>query len=758
MEPSHDTCDVLPTESDGPAHSPEAQPARISEILDRVRGYLQEEDVALIQKAYVFSAAAHAGQTRRSGEPYLSHPLAVADTLARMRLDAPAIAAGLLHDTVEDTEVTIEDIDSEFGEEVGDIVEGVTKISQISYESKEEAQAENIRKLILAMAENMRVLVVKLADRLHNMRTLEHMPQAKQQRISQETLHIYANLANRLGLHRIKTELEDLSLRYLKPEVYRQIVQGVAKRKTRGKDYVEKVIRLLEGMLHDNGLKGRVCGRTKHIYSIHHKMTQQQLSLEEVYDLIAFRVIVHSIKDCYAMLGEIHAVWRPVPGRFKDYISMPKANMYQSLHTTVIGPEGERIEIQIRTEEMHQLAEYGVAAHWSYKEQGKKLKGKNAEQFSWLRQILDWQKDESDSREFMRSLRFDLVADEVYVFTPRGDVKALPEGATAVDFAYSIHTEIGDHCAGAKVNGKLNPLSTPLRHGDTVEVITDKNRRPNRDWLEFVKTAKARTRINHYLRTEERVRAIALAKEMLEKEGRKMEINVARVLKEGSLEPIAAELSYKTVDDLLAAVGYARVTPRKLLNKLAPARRDERDQQEEEAARERAKAERDEASRAQAAEHVSIKGVDDVLLRFARCCNPLPGDPVVGYISRGRGVTVHTDDCPNIQTMEPERLIPVSWGMDDDKPYPARIRILCKNRQGMLGRIASLLAQEGVNIEAGSFDSTVDGNTELLFTLMVRDASHLYTVLDKVGGMEHVIGAHRLTTASLEEEASGYEQ
>ncbi|RQD75459.1 bifunctional (p)ppGpp synthetase/guanosine-3',5'-bis(diphosphate) 3'-pyrophosphohydrolase, partial [Desulfonatronospira sp. MSAO_Bac3] len=544
---------------------------RINEILDKVSGYLSGPDQALIQKAYVFSASAHAGQIRLSGEPYLSHPLEVSDMLADLHLDADTIAAGLLHDTVEDTKASLEEVRDQFGEEVARIVKGVTKIGKMSFDSKEEAQAENIRKMILAMADDIRVILVKLADRLHNMKTLEHQSSFKQKAVAQETMDIYAPLANRLGLYRLKIQLEDLSLRYMKPDVYFQIQEGVNKQKVVGEQYIQKVCQNIEEILEQNSIEGRVSGRMKHIYSIYHKMVQQGLSLDQVFDIIAFRVLVQSIKDCYAVLGLVHSIWKPVPGRFKDYISMPKANMYQSLHTTVIGPDGERIEIQIRTEEMHKMAEFGVASHWRYKEDGKnRFKDKDAERFSWLRQILDWQEELKDPREFMASLRFDLFEDEVYVFTPRGEVKELPEGATPIDFAYMIHTEVGDRCAGAKVNGKLVPLNTVLKNGDTVEIITDPHRHPSRDWLRLVKTAKARTRVKQWIRNEERQQSIALAKEVLEKEGRKMGININKVLKQGQLQPIAADFSYKSVDDLLSAVGYARITPRQVLNRLLP--------------------------------------------------------------------------------------------------------------------------------------------------------------------------------------------
>ncbi|NJB67146.1 GTP pyrophosphokinase [Desulfobaculum xiamenense] len=715
---------------------------RIHEILEKTKGYLSDKERELIQKAYVYSATAHAGQIRRSGEPYLSHPLEVANLLADMRIDGYTIVAGLLHDTVEDTKASIEDIDSLFGEEVADIVDGVTKISQMqmTFDTKEEAQAENIRKMVLAMSEDIRVLLVKLCDRLHNMRTLEYMKPHKQRAIAQETMDIYAPLSNRLGLHRIKVELEDLSLKYLKPDIYGQLQKGLHERSTRGQAYIDKVIELIEEKLRENNIKGRVTGRIKHIFSTFHKMEQQGLDLDQVHDLIAFRVIVPGIKDCYAVLGLAHADWKPVPGRFKDYISMPKANMYQSLHTTVIGPEGERIEIQIRTEEMHRIAEYGVASHWSYKEGMGKKRAKDMDRFSWLRQIMDWQKEESDPREFMKSLRFDLFKDEVYVFTPRGDVKELPEGATPVDFAYLIHSQVGDHCAGARVNGRLVPLSRKLRNGDSIEIITDLNRRPSRDWLKFVKTAKARTRVKHFIRTEERERSIALAREMLEKEGRKMGINVQKVIKAGQLDPIAAEFSFKSVDDLYSAIGYARLTPRQVLNKLYP-KLDERDVVHEERPREQPAPEKDKG-----ADKVRIHGVDDVLIRFAKCCNPLPGEPIIGYISRGKGVTVHTTDCPNMGSMEPERLLNIWWESDQQKPYPAKIRIVCRNKRGMLSTISAKLTEQDVNIDSGRFKSNVDGNSELIFTVEVRDSAHLYRALDNLSAVQDVVEAVRLAT------------
>ncbi len=713
---------------------------RINEIMDKVAPYMSSADQDLITKAYVYSAAAHAGQTRLSGEPYLSHPLEVANLLAEMRLDAPSVAAGLLHDTVEDTMATIDAIEEQFGEEVADIVDGVTKISLMSFETKEEAQAENIRKMMLAMAEDIRVILVKLADRLHNMRTLDFQKQLKRQLISQETMDIYAPLANRLGLHRLKVELEDLSFRHLKPDIYEQLKLGVDQHEILDEGYIAKVIERIRELLDENGIKARVLGRKKHLWSIHCKMKAQGLALDQVHDIVAFRIIVSSLKDCYAALGLVHSIWKPVHGRFKDYISMPKANMYQSLHTTVMGPDGERIEIQIRTEEMNQLAEYGVAAHWAYKERGKqgRLAQRDAERFTWLRQIMDWQREATDSKEFMTSLRYDLFQEEVYVFTPKGEVKEMPEGATPVDFAYAIHTEVGSHCAGAKVNGKLVPLTAALKNGDTVEIITDKNRNPSKDWLKFVKTAKARTRIKHWVKTQERAEAIALGKELLEKEARKLGLNAQRIAKEGGFDPVIAEHNFPGVEDLYVAIGYAKLTPRRVLRAFLP--KPEASQKPEERAPEERAAE---AAKAKSGESIRITGVDNVLVSFAGCCRPLPGEPVVGYISRGRGVIVHKHDCPSLMTLEPERLLQVSWEGQEDKPYPAKITVLAHNKKGVLAKLANILAEQGVNIDSGSFVSNVDGRTEIDLIVEVKDSGHLYRTIDHLRKLPEIIEVKR---------------
>lgn len=708
---------------------------RIQEILDKVAANNQSADLELIQRAYVFAATAHAGQTRLSGEPYLSHPLAVAATLADMGFDEPTVAAGLLHDTVEDTRATIEEIDENFGEEVADIVDGVTKISMIPFENKEEAQAENIRKMILAMSHDMRVLMVKLADRLHNMRTLDFQKAHKQKRIAQETMDIYAPLANRLGLYLLKRDLEDLSFKYLRPDVFNQIDHWLDKHQVVEKHIIDKVVGLIQDLLASNRIQGQVYGRIKHKYSIYKKMQSQSLTLDEMHDIMAFRVLVKDIRDCYAVLGLVHSQWRPVHGRFKDYISMPKANGYQSLHTTVIGPEGERIEIQIRTEEMHRQAEHGVAAHWLYKEKGR-VNSKDLEQFSWLREIFERQGDETDSREFMHALKMDLFKDEVYVYTPAGDVKELPEGATPLDFAFLIHTKVGQHCAGAKVNGRLMPLSTELKNGDIVEIVTDPARNPNRDWLKLVKTAKARSRIQRYLRTEERARAVTLGRDMLEKEGRKASLNVAKALKEGHLALVAQEMNFESVDDLIAAVGYAHLTPRKILNRLyavlhpnevaqaAPVPPSVRESREEAVRK---------------TEGVGISGVDGVLMRFAKCCNPVPGDPIIGYISRGMGVSVHCADCPNVANMEPERLISVHWDGAEEKPYEAGIFIIARNVRGVLAEVAQVLAKNDVNITGLSMDTLVDGRAKLRFTVEVRDATQLYQLIEAIRALPSIL-------------------
>ena len=720
---------------------------RIQEILDKVAANNHDANLELIQKAYVFAATAHAGQTRLSGEPYLSHPLAVAYTLADMGFDEPTVAAGLLHDTVEDTGTTIEEIDDKFGEDVADIVDGVTKISMIVFENKEEAQAENIRKMILAMSHDMRVLMVKLADRLHNMSTLDFQKPHKQRRIAQETMDIYAPLANRLGLYLLKRQLEDLSFKYLRPDIYNQIDHWLDAHQVVEKQIIEKVVSLIQDLLASNGLEGQVYGRIKHKYSIYKKMQSQSLTLDEMHDIMAFRVLVKDIRDCYAVLGLVHSQWKPVHGRFKDYISMPKANGYQSLHTTVIGPEGERIEIQIRTEEMHRQAEHGVAAHWLYKEKGR-VNSKDLEQFSWLREIFERQGDEADSREFMHSLKLDLFKDEVYVYTPAGDVKELPEGATPLDFAFLIHTQVGSRCVGAKVNGKLVPLNTALKSGDTVEIITDKNRRPSRDWLKIVKTAKARSRIQQYLRTEERAAAMGLGREMLEKEARKAGINLSKAEKDGHLSTLVNSLAAGSVDELMASIGYARFTTKQVVKRLqaivSPPEILETPDAVDTVVSHRKRKEQSPPPPPKTG-GISVRGVDDMMVRIAHCCNPVPGDSIVGFISRGRGVIVHTATCPNIQEMEPDRLVSVQWDGHETQPFPVRIHIMARNQKGSLADIAIVLRDEDVNIDGCLLQALVDGRSEMEMVVQVRDVAHLYHVIDRLRHLPSVMEVLRKT-------------
>ncbi|HJD98298.1 bifunctional (p)ppGpp synthetase/guanosine-3',5'-bis(diphosphate) 3'-pyrophosphohydrolase [Mailhella massiliensis] len=724
--------------------SPASKVPSADEIVEQLLTHYPDADAAMVRRAYDYASAAHAGQLRLSGDPYILHPASVALTLAKMGFDEHAVAAGLLHDTVEDTDSSIDELDELFGEQVADIVDGVTKITMMSFDTKEEAQAENIRKMILSMAHDIRVPVVKLADRLHNMSTLDFQKPHKQQRIAKETMDIYAPLANRLGLHLIKQKLEDLSFRYLQPDAYTEITTWLTENQIVERQLISKVIGKIEAIMTENRINGRVFGRIKQTYSIYRKMMAQKTPLDEMHDIIAFRVIVNDLRDCYAMLGLVHVLWKPVPGRFKDYISMPKANGYQSLHTTVIGPEGERIEIQIRTEEMNNMAEHGVAAHWMYKERNHAIAMQDMPQFQWLRDLMERQRDEADSREFMSSLRMDLFNDEIYVFTPRGAVKRLPKGATSLDFAFLIHSDVGAHCVGAKINGKLEPFATPLKNGDMVEIITDKNRHPHRDWLKIVKTAKARSRIQHYLRTEERVAAVALGRELLEKEGRKMDFNVVKAAKDGRLQLVLPEFSLNTLDDLFASVGTGRLTPKKVLQKLDALLNPRPDAAALEAAP--TPAPKAEVPSKKPVDGITIKGIEDTLIHFAKCCKPVPGDQVVGFISRGRGVIVHTANCPHVQNLESERLISVNWNNEESKPFPAEISIMGLNEKGLLAKISLVFVQQDVNINALQIKSTVDGRSQMDFTVEVRDAVHLYQTIDKLRTVEHVLEVRRGTS------------
>jgi GTP pyrophosphokinase len=698
---------------------------RIEDIIDRVLSYNPDANIALIRKAYIYAAKVHQGQLRLSGESYLSHPLAVAFILAKMRLDVVTVACGLLHDTVEDTKATLEDIKNQFGEEIAVIIDGLTKLSKISFSSKRKRHAENIRKMILAMAQDIRVILVKLADRLHNMQTLGYMRPEKQKLIARETLDIHAPLAARLGIGWLRTEMEDLSLYYLEPEVYQRISQGIARRRGEEERYIEEIKLILKKKLEDFGVKGWIEGRIKSIFSIYRKMKRQQINLNQIYDLVAFRIIVNTIKECYEALGMVHSLWKPIPGRFKDYIAMPKPNMYQSLHTTVIGPYGGRIEIQIRTEEMHRIGEEGIAAHWRYKE-GKKKDEEEIKRFAWLRQILDWQRELKEPREFLEAVKIDLFPEEVYVFTPKGDVKVLPAGSTAIDFAYSIHSEVGHHCTGAKVNGRLVPLRYKFNTGDVVEVITSPKQHPSKDWLKSVKTPRARSRIKHYLRILEHEQGIALGRELCEKEFKKYGLDFQTSLNSPEFAEIAKQLSFKNSEDLILAVGYGKVSAKQIIHRLLP-------QPEKEKVKEKQV-----ISPKTPLSDIKVKGIEDVLVKIGRCCSPLPGDKIVGYITKGRGVTVHRADCSNLLNADPNRLIEVTWEEKISQVYPVKIEVKCNDKVGLLAEISGAVAKVKANIIVSETKITSDHHAFCSFVFEVKDRNQLQAVINAIRSIDAI--------------------
>ncbi len=707
---------------------------RLNDIIDQIHSYLPDADTALVEKAYIYSAKVHAGQMRLSGEPYLSHPLAVAFILAQLKLDMASIAAGLLHDTVEDTLATSDEIEGLFGKDVSQIVDGVTKISQIEFQSKIHKQAENIRKMILAMSKDIRVLLVKLADRLHNMRTLQFQKEYKQVKIARETLDIYAPLASRLGIDWIKRELEDLAFSYIYPEEYEDLKRQVEERLGKRKAYVEEVKELLSRKMADYGLSCRVLGRPKHLYSIFRKMKRRNVGLDEIYDLIAFRIILNTAKECYEALGIVHALWKPVPGRFKDYISLPKANMYQSLHTTVIGPYGERMEIQIRTEEMDRIASEGIAAHWLYKE-GKILSKEQAKKFDWLNQLMEWQKELEDPREFLESVRMDLFPNEVYVLTPNGEIKEFPSGATPIDFAYAIHTEVGHHCAGAKVNGRMVPLKYQLQNGDVVEIITSKHHVPSRDWLKIAKTSRARARIRQWIKSEERDKSLALGRDLLARELRKYRIDFNEFMKEGA-EEVARSFSFRTVEDMLIAVGYGKISTSQISRKFL---KPEQLKETRESQLER-NLKKGEALRQQG---ILIHGHNDIMIHLGRCCTPVPGDEVVGYITRGRGVTVHRRDCPNIMNLDPERQVEVNWATEEGGTYPVKLIVKTTDQKGMLAAVSNAISAAEANILEAKVTTLPDHSASFTFMAEVNDSKHLRRVFTGIRKVEGVMRVDR---------------
>jgi GTP pyrophosphokinase len=711
----------------------------LGELVEKICIYHPEADTTLIARAYDFSERMHKGQKRRSGEPYFVHPVEVAKIITDMKLDVPSVVTGLLHDTVEDTLTTLPQIEKEFGSEIGGLVDGVTKISQINFTTREERQAENFRKMIIAMARDIRVILIKLADRAHNMRTLSYLPEAKQREIAQETLDIYAPLAHRLGIYWLKSELEDNALRYLHPEVYTQLKQDVAKKKTEREQYIAEVIAILQQKLTEAGISAQVYGRPKHFYSIYQKMQSQNLLFSQIYDLVAFRILVDSVRECYEALGIVHSHWKPVSGRFKDYIALPKANMYQSLHTTVIGPYGERMEVQIRTHDMHRIAEEGIAAHWSYKEDGRELA--DAQRFAWLRQLVEWQQQLKDPQEFLHTVKGDLFTEEVYVFTPKGDLYNFPQGASVIDFAYRIHSEVGNHCTGARANGRLVPLRYQLQNGDIIEIITTPQQTPGKDWLKMVKTSKAQARIRQWIKAQQRERSVALGRELLERELVREHLDLATLRKQNKLEAALTALSVKDEETLFAAIGYGQFTVGNVLSHLipqqnAPTLGQAADTAELEKIRQ--KPQREDHS------GVRVGGVGDVLVRFGRCCNPLPGDRILGVITRGKGVTVHAVECPRLLDSDPQRHIPVSWDNGTEHLRPIKIEVLCADRPGLLAAMSKAISAAGINITSADVRTLPDRRALNVFEVMVASAEDLQKVMRNLGRVRGVVKVARV--------------
>jgi len=712
---------------------------RLNDITSLLLTYHPKANVKLVQKAYVYSAKVHQGQIRLSGEPYLSHPLEVAYVLGQMKMDDTTIAAGLLHDTIEDTDANIEEIERLFGEETAQIVEGVTKITKLQFTSRQERQAENVRKMILAMSADIRVVLVKLADRLHNMRTLGFQTASKQEAIATETLDIYAPLAGRMGINWIKSDLEDLCLYYLEPQIYEQIKTGIAERRGERERFIREVRKVLAEKLDSYSIKATVKGREKHFYSIYRKMLEQNLTVDQVYDILAFRVLVNSIKDCYAALGHIHSMWKPIQGRFKDYISMPKANMYQALHTTVIGPEARRMEVQIRTWDMDRVAEEGIAAHWKYKEKFKSANDNDERQFAWLRQLLEWQQSLQDPLEFLDTVRMNLFPDEVYVFTPKGEVKEFPRGATPIDFAYSIHSEIGEKCMGARVNGKMVPLRHELQNGDLVEIVTSPKQHPSKDWLNFVKTARARTKIRQWINSQEREESVDLGKNLLEKALEQEGLSISNITKSDQISAIAKELSFHSIEDLLAQVGLGNVSPKQVIGRLKP-KMGIREQKYPGLMSRMVHRIR----RRKGEPGIKVKGMGDMLIRFAKCCHPLPGEPVVGFITRGRGLTIHHQNCSHIRKADPKRLVEVTWETSEEDIYRTKLKVISVERKGVLADVSAVITRKDANIVQADVKTTTDNKGVAVFTVEVKDFKQLQEIMMAIKKIKNVLVVERL--------------
>jgi GTP pyrophosphokinase len=722
--------------------------ATLESICNTIASYYPEAKLDIIKKAYAFADEAHRGQLRSSGEPYMIHPADVAQTLAELRLDLPSIVTGLLHDTVEDTHATLEQIEKEFGKDVSELVDGVTKLSQITFKTSEEKQAENFRKMILAMAKDIRVILVKLSDRLNNMRTLEHLAPHKQQIIAQETLDIYAPIANRLGIGWLKMELEDLCLRYLHADTYQKLRSQVAKTKKEREKYIDDVTQIVIEELNKYDVHAQVTGRAKHFYSIYKKMDRRQSDFDQIFDLIAFRILVDNITECYKALGVIHSTYKPVPGRFKDYIAIPKANGYQSLHTTVIGPNGERIEIQIRTHDMNQIAQGGIAAHWKYKEG--RFDTKAHENVEWVNRLLEWHKDLTDPNEFLETVKIDLFAEDVFVFTPRGEVKQLSHGATPLDFAYSVHTDVGNKCVGAKINGKIVPLRHKLKSGDTIEIITSPTQTPSKDWLKIAKSSRAKAKIRAYIKTQERERADTLGREILDKALRSYSLTLTKMEKSNELLKAGQQLHAKTLEELYILIGYGRITMDELIPLLIPKEAMERKLESAKAEDEsflkrvfKAATQRNESRNA-----ITVANLDDVLIRFGRCCTPLPGDSIIGFITRGRGVTVHTATCTKAIDNDPERRVDVRWNISEKTKggikRHVKIRVFSLDQPGLLALMSQTISSCGVNIASANIRTTKDKKALAQFDVEVADLIQLQKVVSALEGKKGVISVERI--------------
>jgi GTP diphosphokinase / guanosine-3',5'-bis(diphosphate) 3'-diphosphatase len=735
-------------------------PATLEQIEAQVRAYNPDADLTGLDDAFDFAGLAHEGQSRKSGEPFVNHPIEVALILAELHMDTATLKAALLHDVVEDSEVSLAEIRERFGDEVADLVDGVTKLGKIEFESLSEAQSNNLRKMLIAMAKDIRVILIKLADRLHNMRTLAALPEERRYDKARETMEIYAPLANRLGISSIKWELEDLAFYYLEPHKFHQVSRMVAESREAREEYLAQVIAQLKQELSAVGIVAKISGRPKHLYSVYQKMSQKGKDFNEIHDLIALRVIVDSVKDVYGALGTVHSIWKPMPGRFKDYVAMPKFNMYQSLHTTVIGPSGSPLEIQIRSEEMHRTAEYGVAAHWRYKEG---LRGDDAfdERLAWLRQMLEWQTELKDPREFMEALKIDLFEEEVFVFSPKGDVISLKRGSTPIDFAYAIHTEVGNHCVGAKVNGSIVPLGYELQMGDRIEILTNKSSRPSRDWLNIVKTSSAKSKIRNYYSKVTREDDLVRGRDELSKVMRKHGLGIGSKTAEKAIEAVSKEMNYAHPDDILAAIGAGKISAKqvgtKLLKLMAKDGAVAKPEPEVEEFTLDKPMMAPRSHRRKSGGGVRVKGIDDVLVRLARCCTPVPGDKIIGFVTRGRGVSVHRIDCPNASELlsAPERIIDVEWDLGTNATFQVEIFVEALDRLRLLQDVTAALAESGVNILASSTTTHKDGLVDMRFLFELGDLTRLDTVLREVRGTEGVFEARRMMSGEATQRKRG---